>query len=304
MKNLEDVRILVVGDIMLDRYVEGNIERISPEAPVPIVNVINEYHTLGGCGNVVINLRELGVEVDCLASIGTDAHGVVLANKLDEAGARSLLFYGSKKTTVKERIIADHRKMQILRIDREDTELIEHNLAIDIYTRMCHDEYDLIVVSDYAKGMMTHELMDFLRDKQNARIIVDPKPKNGSMYNKVFMITPNEKEWDQMINDVSYHLKDVPYILQTLGNKGMCLMERANNKIYDVPSEKVEVYNVTGAGDTVISVVSACIAVGVDITTAVKIANKCAGYVVTKPGTTPITREVFDQIYYEIHEEL
>jgi rfaE bifunctional protein kinase chain/domain len=292
MKSLNELNILVVGDIMIDKYIEGDIKRISPEAPVPVVDVVNEYCALGGCGNVVMNLRNLGCNVDCLASIGIDSYGVTLETLMKDQNAHKLLFYGGNRTTVKERIIADHRKMQMLRIDREDRHEIDAKKAIS-HLENYQDQYDIIVISDYAKGMITYDLMEYLKTKQNADIIVDPKPVNVHMYNDVFMITPNEQEWNQMIMSSEYNLKDVKFVLKTMGEHGMFLQDKTTRQSHSIPAEEVEVYNVTGAGDTVIAVIAAAIASGRDVLTAAKIANKCAGWVITKPGTTPITKSIF-----------
>jgi len=298
MKSLKDIKILVVGDIMLDRYVVGDVERISPEAPVPIVNVREQYVTLGGCGNVVRNLRELEVQVDCLASIGLDGDGETIGQELTHIGANSFLFYGNKQTTVKERIIADQRKVQMLRIDREETKSIEPHLPVDILTRMTagKPEYDIIIVSDYAKGMITSGLMTFLKSEVDARIIVDPKPLNGGIYNGVYMVTPNEKEWASMMFSSAYTLSNVQYILQTKGNKGMSLINNLNedNPTCAIEAEPVAVYNVSGAGDTVVAVMATCLSMGYDPITSAKIANKCAGYVVTQPGTSVVPKNAFE----------
>jgi rfaE bifunctional protein kinase chain/domain len=295
MKQLENIRILVVGDIMLDRYVVGDVERISPEAPVPVVHVKEEYHTLGGCGNVVRNLRSIGCKVDCLASVGIDIEGEIIVDELKDIDARSLIFRGSKRTTVKERIIADQRKVQMLRIDREDTSDLNEKLSIETFNIYCRDVYDIIIVSDYAKGMITNDLMETLKSKQNASIIVDPKPNHINMYNDVFMITPNEKEWKQMMLSSPYTLNNVPFILQTLGNKGMNLIDNQRNEKFYIPAEPVEIFNVSGAGDTVVSVMAVCLSLEMSILRSAQIANKCAGYVVTKPGTTVVPKHIFDQ---------
>ena len=293
MKNIKDIRILVVGDIMLDRYIEGNVNRISPESPVPIVEVTNEYNTLGGCGNVVRNLRELGVNVDCLASIGIDIAGKTISKELKNIGANSLLFYGSDRTTVKERIIADQRKVQMIRIDRETSKPIEAEHPIDIFVRACYDNYNMVVVSDYAKGMITHGLMEFLKTEQNADIIVDPKPQNGGIYNGVFMITPNKKEWAGMLLSSAYNLNHVKFILETKGSEGMCLINNINNTSEKIEAEPVSIYNVSGAGDTVTAIISTCLSMGLNPLQSAKIANKCAGYVITQPGTSVVPKQIF-----------
>jgi len=293
MEELEHLKILVVGDIMLDRYVVGDVQRISPEAPVPIVYVREQYNTLGGCGNVVRNLRELGVQVDCLASVGIDADGETISSELKHIGAKSLLFYGSKQTTVKERIIADQRKVQMLRIDREDVKSIGGHLPIDVFVRMCKDDYNMVIVSDYAKGMISHGLMEFLKHEQNADIIVDPKPRNGGIYNGVFMVTPNEKEWAEMLFSSAYNLNHVKFILETKGNKGMTLIDNVNETSEDIEAEDVPVYNVSGAGDTVVAIMATCLSMKIDPLKSARIANKCAGYVVTQTGTSVVPKNIF-----------
>lgn len=295
MKEIGHVKILVVGDIMLDKYVVGDASRLSPEAPVPIVHVKNEYHTLGGCGNVVRNIRELGAQVDCLASISNDTDGIHIGNELSGMGARNLLVYGSKQTTVKERIIADERKVQMIRVDREQVEKVDENLLIEKFKSSCRDNYDIIIISDYAKGVIGKGIMDFLQTNQNADIIVDPKPINGFLYNDVFMITPNEKEWGVMQLASQYSLKNVNFILETKGKDGMILHDQGTKQDWPIQSHPVDVYNVSGAGDTVVAVASICLSLGFHVLQAAIIANHCAAYVVTQAGTTTVPYKIFEE---------
>ena len=295
MKQLEDIKILVVGDIMLDKYVVGDVSRISPEAPVPIVNVKEEYYTIGGCGNVVRNIRELGVQVDCLASIGLDRNGEIIADSLDRIGARYFPLYASRQTTVKERIIADQRKVQMLRIDREEINKVDDLKAIKSFKSGERNNYDIVIVSDYAKGMVTNGLMDFLKTQQNADIIVDPKPPGGCLYgyNNVFMITPNEREWKMMQAMSSCNWENIKFVLETKGRDGMILHDQTQKQDWPIQSEAVEVYNVSGAGDTVVAIIAVCISMGFHVVQSAIIANKCAGYVVTQPGTTTVPKNIF-----------
>jgi len=297
MKPIEETRILVIGDIMLDKYVVGNAERISPEAPVPIVNVTDEYHTLGGCGNVVRNIAELGAVVDCMASVGPDNDGITIESELQSIGARPIFLHGSKLTTVKERVIADHRKIQMLRVDRECIKDVDAINTIKKFQVQCREPYDMIVISDYAKGMITKGLLDFLKSEQNAPIIVDPKPDHAEMYDNVFMITPNQKEWAKMLFASPYTLKHVHYILQTKGNKGMSLLDNLVNERWDIEAEDVPVYNVTGAGDVVVAMMAVCLSHGLNVLDSAYIANKCAGYAVTQPQTCVIPKDKFKSIY-------
>ena len=296
-KRIQDIKILVVGDIMLDKYVITDVNRICPEAPIVIADVVDEYHSLGGCGNVVRNIIELGAKVHCLSSIGDDFGGKIITQELTNIGARSLLFNGSKQTTIKERIIARQRSVQILRIDREEIKPINAKTSIDILTKMCKDDYDMIIISDYAKGMITDQLMNFLKTTQRANIIVDPKPINGPLYNGVFMITPNDKEWNQMLLSSAYNFKDIKYILNTKGKDGMKLIDNQNEDVWNIESEKVPVYNVSGAGDVVVAMMAICLSQGLNILDSSYIANKCAGYAVTQPQTCVIPKDKYTEIY-------
>jgi rfaE bifunctional protein kinase chain/domain len=296
MKPIEDVKILVVGDIMLDKYVVGDVERISPEAPVPIVKVTNEFSTLGGCGNVVRNAREIGAQVNCISAVGRDRNANLIRKHLDEIGAGDWCFESSNGTTVKERIVANSRRTQMVRVDRENISPISfsyiHDKCLEIYFKK-HVLPDIIIISDYAKGMISFDLMVYLKSL-GVKIIVDPKPQNGNCYNGVFMITPNEKEWASMTLTSAYHLDNIKYTLVTLGKNGMEL--RDFNQHWKIPAEDIHmVYNVSGAGDTVVAIVSACIAMGINPVAAAKIANSCAGYVVTQPGTATVPKDYFKE---------
>jgi len=289
VKKIEDVKILVVGDIMLDKYVLGEVERISPEAPVPIVKVSEEYSTLGGCGNVVRNICELGAQVSCSASIARDNAGYTIIEHLNTIGAKSLLIPESKTTTVKERVIADQRKIQMIRVDREDTEKINHKFIIEEIEK-AETEYDIIVISDYAKGVITKGLMAYF-NQSDLPVIVDPKPEHKEIYGYPFMITPNEKESKQMGGAKRFIEKGVPYVLETRGKHGMILYEDGGE--YAISADEVEVYNVSGAGDTVVAVMAVCISMGLNPLEAAEVANKCAGYVVTQTGTSTVPKNKF-----------
>lgn len=293
MKQKEHVKVLVVGDIMLDKYVVGNVTRISPEAPVPIVHVKEEYYTLGGCGNVVRNLRELGAEVDCMATVSLDRDGERVLDELDRIGAKSLCSYDLQQTIIKERIIADDRKVQMLRIDREEVGSVNAQKSIDIFEKYSRNNYDIVIISDYAKGMISKEIMEFINTKIDARVIIDPKPINGFLYENAYMITPNEKEWSVMELSSQYTLKHVKYVLETKGKDGMILHDRVTSTDWPIKSKPVDVYNVSGAGDTVVAVMALCLSMGFENYASSVIANSCAQYVVTQAGTTTVPKEVF-----------
>jgi rfaE bifunctional protein kinase chain/domain len=297
MKNIEDIRILVVGDIMLDKYVVGDVERISPEAPVPVVKVTEEYHTLGGCGNVVRNIAETGAKVDCAASISNDYYGERIIALLNQIGVGDLLIKESEITIVKERIIADQRKIQMIRIDKETTgeEIEATPLIEEIESR--NKKYDIIVVSDYAKGVITWGLMEYLY-KLDIPVIVDPKPQNDYLYNRPFMITPNKKEWIPM--EIEDRVKP-EYVLITEGKEGMTLIDYRSSIIgrTKIEAEPVEVYNVSGAGDTVTAMMAVCLSIGLTPLKSAVVANKCAAYVVTQTGTSVVPKDIFNSILNE-----
>jgi len=292
VKRTSDINVLVVGDIMLDTYIVGQVDRISPEAPVPIVKVTDEYSTLGGCGNVFNNIKSIGAGASCITSFGDDDAGHVISEMLNDS---IIIANKDTETIEKIRVVANHKETQMIRIDKEfntikmDREIVKQ---IAYSNRKC---YDIIIVSDYAKGMINEDLMNYLKTL-NTPIIVDPKPIHGRLYNDVFMITPNEIEFLEMSIMSSYQTgRGVDYILQTAGRDGMFLNNLKKKKITHIKTKSSDVYNVTGAGDTVIAVISVCIAMGIDVITSAKIANKCASYVVTKPGTTAVPKAVFEK---------
>jgi len=293
VKRLEDINILVVGDIMLDKYVLGEVERISPEAPVPIVHVYEDYCTLGGCGNVVRNIRELGPNVACLTSIANDDNGKKVLEKLIELGVSPLLVGESETTITKERIIASDRKIQMIRVDREVICDIESQVLIDAFeTDYTLEEFDMIIVSDYAKGVVTPGLMSYL-NKSDQKFIVDPKPKNQSIYGSPYLMTPNEKESKEMGGSNDLLVSGSRYVLETKGKRGMTLYD--DNQHWNIDSEEVEVYNVSGAGDTVVAIMATCLSMGWNTLDSAYLANKCANYVVTKPGTAYVPQELFKE---------
>jgi len=294
VKSLEDINILVVGDIMLDKYVMGEVERISPEAPVPIVHVYDEYCTLGGCGNVVRNIRELGPKVACLSSISNDYNGQKVLEKLLELNVAPLLVGNCEKTITKERIIASERKIQMIRVDREVVSDIDHTELINaLETDYSPDEFDIIVISDYAKGVITEKLMQYFNTK-STRFIVDPKPKNSHFYGKPYIITPNEKECFEIGSHTKLLSNGAEYVLETKGKRGMTLYD--NTEHWDIIADEVEVYNVSGAGDTVIAVMATCLSMGWNPLDSAYIANRCASYVVTKSDTSVIPKDKFTEI--------
>lgn len=297
MKSIEDVNILVVGDIMLDKYIVGKVTRISPEAPVPVVEVSGEYTVLGGCGNVAANIKSIGAQVSVVSSIGSDLNGKIILDKMKNIDINDFTFIGSEITTCKERIVAGARQIQMLRVDREVIKPVDSNALIEFIDKIVfqYKKYDFIIISDYAKGIISKDLMNYLKTK-NIKIIVDPKPSHSIYYENVFMLTPNEKEYFKLKASNESTLKSVEYTLVTKGREGMELYENGNPNPFVIPAEPVEVYNVAGAGDVVVSVISVAMACGFSPLEAAKISNLCAGYAVTKTGTCVITQTKYNEM--------
>lgn len=289
LKAPEDTKIMVIGDIMLDHYIIGSVDRISPEAPVPVVDVTTESYTLGGAGNVIRNLATIGAKVHCVGVVGHDSYAENVNEILDKyTVSRQIFVDSSRRTTRKTRVVTEDGT-QLLRVDREDRHPFILNAEDSI--EIPHD-VDVIIVSDYDKGMISRDLIRHLKTA-GKRIIVDPKPSHAKWYNGVFMMTPNRKEFDEML-----HLPDVRYVLKTLGKDGMILINMETKKDHIIEGKEVQVFNVSGAGDTVIATMAICIAMGIndDYTKCAHIANEAAGLVVAKPGTATVTREEFNEI--------
>jgi D-glycero-beta-D-manno-heptose-7-phosphate kinase len=301
MKNIEDLNILVVGDVMIDRYIGGTVERISQEAPVPIVLVTEEYETLGGAGNVARNIATLGAHVEFFGSCGNDPDALKVLGMLRELKIGYNLVYESPVTIVKERIVAGERKTQMLRIDRERPLSINPDKVIERLQGV-NKKFDIIIVSDYNKGLISFEIMEYMRSIYfDIPIIVDPKPSNISKYGKVFLMTPNQKEWYTILANSSCK-PEAEYYLVTKGKDGMDLIDARDpdrNRwiTTKIPSQPVSIFNPSGAGDTAVSIFSVCYALGLDLELSAKIANDCAAYVVTQPSTAIVPNNIFSKIY-------
>lgn len=294
INQVHELKVLVVGDIMLDKYVVGDVERISPEAPVPIVDVTNEYYTLGGCGNVAKNLAKLETQTYCVAVTGVDSERDRTINLLSNNFIKPYLINDrSRPTTVKERIISDQRQVQLLRIDREKRTPVDPKYIITEINHILQVKGmtpDIIVVSDYHKGVISRSLMKFLEGIP-AKLIIDPKPSNCSSYDRGFAITPNEKEYPDISEQIT--LTHFDNIIVTRGKDGVRIIRPHRMNYLDIPGKEVEVYNVTGAGDSFVAVFSVCVGVGMSVTQSAAIANECAAYVVTKPGTSTVPPKIF-----------
>jgi D-beta-D-heptose 7-phosphate kinase/D-beta-D-heptose 1-phosphate adenosyltransferase len=300
-------RILVVGDPMLDQYIRGEVSRISPEAPVPVVKVAEETCTLGGAGNVANNLSAIGVETSIAGVVGNDNFGEIVKKELEIKGISTEgLLRTDRQTTVKTRIIARHQ--QVTRVDREaDSPLAaECTHGLLRYIRGIAREMDAMIISDYGKGVITPAVIKELTElsaRYNIPLTVDPKVEHFRKYKGVTCITPNTNEMMASMHvahlETEEDLKRLgrrilntlrcQSLLVTRGEKGMTLFE--GRRAITIPTQAKDVYDVTGAGDTVIAIFTACLATGASFEDAARISNCGAGIVVGKLGTATVSLE-------------
>ncbi len=296
--------ILVIGDLMVDHYLWGKCERISPEAPVQILDIQKEENLLGGAGNVINNLLSLGANVGVCSVIGDDEAGDFIQQRLGQKGVRKegLTIQKGRKTTKKSRIIA--QQQQIVRVDKEDKDEIskEKQELILLRVKIISDFYDIILISDYGKGVLSTwlcaNIIAHARNK-NKPIFVDPKGNNYSKYKGATLITPNKKEAsiatgididsDESLKKAGDKLRDeldLEYAFITLSEEGMAIFDDNMTKI---PTVAKEVFDVTGAGDTVLAALGFAYACGVDIYEAAHFANSAAAVAVSKIGSVAVS---------------
>ncbi|WP_026939480.1 D-glycero-beta-D-manno-heptose-7-phosphate kinase [Hippea alviniae] len=301
VSRLKEARVAVVGDLICDKYVFGKVERISPEAPVPVVRVEKESYFLGGASNVALNLKSLGATVRLFGVIGNDTCGKRLLNMIRESGIETngVLVLDDRPTTLKTRVIA--QSQQIVRFDREKILKIDKKVAFEIARMVKESGVNAVIVSDYGKGVVSEYLIKSIVEL-GVFVAVDPKIKNAYAYKNVNIITPNLKEAEEIsgveidafVNGIELAAKKIikktncEYLLITQGEKGMSLFDKSGLIMYQ-PSKAKDVYDVTGAGDTVIATLTASVSAGFDIKDAVKISNAAAGVVVGKMGTATVS---------------
>ena len=298
---LNKPKVLVVGDVMLDRYWFGSVERISPEAPVPIAKIGKTEDRPGGAANVARNIASLGGSVGLLSVVGNDAAAKDLETVLAKYGIDSMLKVDDTiSTIVKLRVLA--RNQQLIRIDFEEKPSHEILAEIlDTYTSII-ENYDVIILSDYGKGGLKHTAkMIEIANKHNKRILLDPKGNDYSKYKNATMLTPNKSElrdavgdWnnEEELQEKALKLKEklkLENLLVTRSEEGMSLFSK--NGVTSYPTVAQEVYDVSGAGDTVIGTLALMLANNIAIEDAVLIANIAAGIVVGKLGTATLTKE-------------
>ncbi|MFH1246725.1 MAG: bifunctional ADP-heptose synthase [Candidatus Liptonbacteria bacterium] len=305
IKSFPDKHILVLGDVMLDSYIRGDAERISPEAPVPVVLQKSTHNVLGGAANVANNIASLGGKVTLIGIVGKDSDAAVIRKLCALQGITDgLVVDPSRPTTVKLRVTA--RRMQLLRIDKESVHGISKKIENAIIACIkAMPVPDLVVVSDYVKGCLTKNIIAALRKRFGGRkIIADIKPTHAGYCKSIFAITPNFKEACEIIG-INQHdrlahpdklagalaKKLSASVVLTLGERGITIFDNAKKKIRRIPSRAVTIYDVTGAGDTVVGAMSLALAGGADLYAAADFANHAAGFVISKEGTTAITEK-------------
>ena len=301
---LNSVKILVVGDVMLDQYWFGDVNRISPEAPVPIVKVNRSQIRCGGAANVAINAATLGVDSFLLSVVGNDEGGKNLQNLVENQQNLTPIFHIDQNiaTIVKLRVIA--KQQQLLRIDFETPptqQILDAKLSD--FAKQIQNNPNVIILSDYGKGALTHSSeMIKIAKNANLQILIDPKGSNYQKYKNADLITPNRQELAQVVgswhdeNDLILRAENLrkdlnlKALLVTRSEEGMTLIGE-NNLVINQPARALEVYDVSGAGDTVIATLSAARAAGADWDLAMQFATLAAGIVVGKLGTATVSVE-------------
>jgi rfaE bifunctional protein kinase chain/domain len=307
-----DKKVLVIGDLMLDEYHWCSVNRISPEAPVPICRVNKTTLVPGGAGNVAKNIQALGCEAFLVGIIGMDSSGEKLMQVLLDANIKSdyLIKAKDRATILKSRVVAHHQ--HVVRVDREDSITIKRKNRNAIFNAIssCIDNSDIVLISDYLKGTLPDTLLQriiTLAKEKGLKVVIDPKGTDYKKYKGAFVLTPNFHEFETVVKKKIEKEEDVlneglklirklnlEYLLVTRSEKGMSIISKQGDKI-DISTKAKDVFDITGAGDTVIAVLSTCLAAGCSIEKAASIANYAAGVVVGKVGTSTTNIEEIKQ---------
>jgi rfaE bifunctional protein kinase chain/domain len=313
----QGLKIAVIGDMMLDCYFRGDVKRISPEAPVPVVEVENEFYRFGGAANVIFNISTLGGIPFPVGIIGRDVFGTIFSSLLDEAGIKieGIIVDESRPTTAKTRVIADHQ--HLVRIDRESKNYISREIQNKLFSYVEENikSLDGIILQDYNKGVLTPSLIEkviSLAKKYKVLVTVDPKFNNFFLFKNVDVFKPNRKEAEDILGvkiksdeDISKAGKKLlekmkaKNVLLTLGEGGIAVF-KSGKKEKRMPTKARKVADVSGAGDTVISTLTMAIAAGANIYEACYLANYAGGLVCEEMGIVPI---VFDKLFNAVLKE-
>ena len=316
--DFKDAKVLVIGDLILDEFLWGDVSRISPEAPVPVVWVKKESFMPGGASNVANNLSALGASVYLAGIVGDDEHGAILKGELEQKGVNvaGIITDDSRPTILKTRVVAQHQ--QVVRIDKEHVDPLDPAIVNKLirYIESIMEEVDAVIIEDYGKGVITSALLSKVvpsAKKHNKIISVDPKEEHFKYYRGISVITPNNHEASRA---VGFEIKDDATLVKagqallkklncrialiTLGENGMAVFQKSK-PMKHIPTVAQEVFDVSGAGDTVIASYTLSLAVGADPIMAAHIANCAAGIVVGKVGIAVVTP---DELLNRIKKEL
>ena len=299
LNEFKNAKVLVVGDLMLDQYIHGEVDRISPEAPVPVIKPKYEESRLGGAANVASNISALGAKTKLLGIVGKDQAGLEFKRLLKKFKIQSKLVNSKLPTVTKQRIVV--AKQQLLRLDREEFFMKEDASKLKSYISADLSKYSVLVLSDYGKGSLQDiEGIIKLAKKKGCKVLIDPKGKDFNRYKGASIITPNYKEFCEVVGVPKDEMElmkkstklitklDLQALLITRGSDGMTLIVKDNKSFVrnDLPTKAVEVFDVSGAGDTVIGTFATSLACGKNVLEACKLANLAAGIVVGKFGTS------------------
>lgn len=308
--DFSDANIIVIGDVMLDRYWHGDTSRISPEAPVPVVKIERDEERVGGAANVAVNVKALGAKATLVSVIGDDSTGQTLTQMLMAKNVQCEFVKLSEiSTTLKLRVLGRHQ--QLIRLDFED----KHPCKAETILKQLEpliESADAIILSDYAKGVIAfpQPIIELAR-KKGIQVIVDPKNADLSVYKNATILTPNLGEFEAMVGrcenqqvieekgEKLLHQLGLQALLVTQGGAGMTLIERG--KIEHIPAQAREVFDITGAGDTVIAVLATCLAAKSSFSEAAKIANLAAGLSVARLGTATVTKQELQNLMLKNH---
>lgn len=298
--DFNSARILIVGDVMLDRYIYGDVRRVSPEAPVPVLNVEGDDSSIGAAANCARNITALGGSVSLISVVGDDYHGGCILSKVAEDRKITPYIFREhgRASTVKTRYLCDNHQM--LRVDTEDTRDIGNSLQERIISMISEEasSHDAVIFSDYNKGVLTPNILRHgIKACSNIPVIVDPKKSDWAVYSGATVITPNLNEWfiasgrDYDCESVRKKSVDenIENILVTRSKFGMTLVNESGHT--DIPAVAKHIIDVTGAGDTAVAVLALGIATGMALVDAAILANKGAGIVVGKPKTATLGME-------------
>lgn len=314
-------KVLVIGDLMLDKYLEGDATRISPEAPVPVIHIKNETYQLGGALNVALNLRNLDMDVIPIGVIGNDNESDICVKLCEQYNidTSGLFFTSERRTTVKARVVADGQ--HIVRVDKEDvtpiSRLLEHDIIHKIEQIVLNYTPEYILISDYNKGVLTYSvIVETLKiaATYDVKVLVDPKYNNFNLYKNVYLIKPNFKEAIEYVKKLQLlentknerpelqtpqylaalicEKLEPTYLAITLGKKGILLQDNKKHIQYDIhaPNQK-HVYDVTGAGDVVLAIITYYDSQKLPMNKTIEHAVKVGSYVVSKFGTSTIDKK-------------